>query len=491
MATNQELMHQYVTGEPAKDSGKEAAAAMDAAPKSTRTGNAKVSEADLAAHDKRFHHGHYDGGKCEFRTKHGIATTAGKNRVVKLASADKPTPKATTVQGEGIGIFYRDANAKGERKEMKIGDRVRSRQALGEYEIVGADGKGGINLMEADHYGDEGRAAQTFGTDGSDLYLVRETSVVPKKANENAQDYLDAVAKDKKKSDKKDGDAKKDKAAKIKALQDLHDEYNKWFETSDKSDASAWLKEDDKRTKQLKDALEGLEIGKDIQWDADKRNWYALGENGEPKKDGGKDGGKKEELVLEPDDFLNRNSSSDATYKSGKYKGYEVTVCDLGDGRFTGYIEFPSMHPLSNFDFDERDGSLVDDVADKTIPGGITATGTGRFGWDYEHGGQEDFAKLSKEDKEARIAEDAKKVIDAIDSKTKDILTTAIKRKETPEFVKFIEDEAHQQAFEDETEFFATSTIQPYSDEYIEWCYNYLFGDAPLIDPELLGDKGK
>lgn len=68
------------------------------------------------------------------------------------------------------------------------------------------------------------------------------------------------------------------KEAKIQKLVALHDEYNKWFDESDKSDKEAWLAEDHKRTEALKAAMEGLEVGKDIQWDADKKNWYALGD---------------------------------------------------------------------------------------------------------------------------------------------------------------------------------------------------------------------
>lgn len=479
MATNSELFHQYITGEkPAPKSGKEAAAAMDAMPKSVNAGNAKCSAADLAAHDKQYHHGHYDGGKCEFRTKNGIPTTAGKNAVVKLAAAPAATPKATTVQGEGIGIFYRDANAKGERKEMKIGDRVRAKGALGEYEIFGADGKGGINLIEADYYGDEGRAPQMFGTDGSDLYLVRETSVVPKKdeKKESAQDYLDAVAKDKKKSEaKKAEDNAKEKAEKIKALQALHDDYNKWFETAQKDDPAKFLAEDKEWTAKMKDAMKGLVIGKDIQWDADKRNWYSLADGQKKSAPAKKDG---EELVLTEDKSM---SDSSGSWKSGKYKGYEVSVANLGEGRFAGYIDLPQVHPLGDYDFENRDTSQFYKIAD--VPGGITSAGVGRFGWDYENGAYDygDYASLSDEDKEKRVAEDAKKIIDAIEAKAADILNKRVERKESPEFLRFIESEEHQQSFEDETEFSATSRIQPYSDEYLDWCYNYLYGDEPLV----------
>lgn len=68
------------------------------------------------------------------------------------------------------------------------------------------------------------------------------------------------------------------KEAKIQKLIALHDDYNKWFDESDKTDKEAWLAEDHKRTEALKAAMEGLEVGKDIQWDADKKNWYAIGD---------------------------------------------------------------------------------------------------------------------------------------------------------------------------------------------------------------------
>ena len=479
MATNSELFHQYLTGEkPAPKSGKEAAAAMDAMPKSVNEGNAKCSAADLAAHDKQYHHGHYDGGKCEFRTKNGIPTTAGKNAVVKLASA-APTPKATSVQGEGIGIFYRDPAAM-QKQEMKVGDRVRSKQALGEYVIIGADGKGNITLMDADPDG-----TAMFNTEGSDLVCIQATTVDPaknpitgKKNAESAQDYLDAVDKDKKKSEaKKAEDNAKEKAEKIKALQALHDDYNKWFETAQKDDPAKFLAEDKEWTAKMKDAMKGLVIGKDIQWNADKRNWYALGgkqdksDSAPAKKDG-------EELVLTEDKSM---SDSSGSWKSGKYKGYEVSVANLGEGRFAGYIDLPKVHPLGDYDFENRDTSQFYKIAD--VPGGITSAGVGRFGWDYENGAYDygDYASLSDEDKEKRVAEDAKKIIDAIEAKAADILNKRVERKESPEFLRFIESEEHQQSFEDETEFSATSRIQPYSDEYLDWCYNYLYGDEPLV----------
>lgn len=480
MPTNSDLLHQYITGEkPAAKSGKETAAAMDAMPKSVNAGNAKVSVADLAAHDKHYHDGHYEGGKCDFRTKNGIPTTAGKNKVVKRAAAPAATPKDTTVQGEGIGIFYRDPLALGAKQEMKVGDRVRAKGALGEYVIIGADGKGNITLMDADTDG-----TASFVTDGSDLVCIQPTTVDPaknpitgKKNAESAQDYLDAVEKDKKKSEaKKAEDKAKEKAEKIKALQDLHDEYNKWFENSDKSDPSAWLAEDKKWTDKMNAAMKGLVIGKDIQWDADKRNWYSIADGQKKSDAAAKNGG--EELVLTEDKAM---SDSSGSWKHGKYKDYEVSVANLGEGRFAGYIDIPEVHPLGNYDFENRDTSQFYKIAD--VPGGITSAGVGRFGWDYENGATDygDFASLSDEDKEKRVAEDAKKIIDAIEAKRADILKKRVERKETPEFLRFIENEEHQQSFEDETDYVARGKIQPYTDEYLDWCYDYLYGDEPLV----------
>ena len=401
MATNEELMHQYVTGEkPAAKSGKETAAAMDAMPKSVGAGNAKCSVADLAAHDKHYHDGHYEGGKCDFRTKNGIPTTAGKNKVVKLASANKPT----TVD-------------------------------------------------------------------------PAKNPITGKKNAESAQDYLDSVEKDKKKSEaKKAEDKAKEKAEKIKALQDLHDEYNKWFETSDKSDPSAWLAEDKKWTDKMNAAMKGLVIGKDIQWDADKRNWYSLADGQKKSDAAAKNDG--EELVLTEDKAM---SDSSGSWKHGKYRDYEVSVANLGEGRFTGYIDLPEVHPLGNYDFENRDTSEFYKIAD--VPGGITSAGVGRFGWDYENGATDygDFASLSDEDKEKRVAEDAKKIIDAIEAKKADILKKRVERKESPEFKRFIESEEHQKSFEDETDYVARGKIQPYTDEYLDWCYDYLYGDEPLV----------
>lgn len=358
----------------------------DAAPKKDPT---------LAAHDKRFHpQGYKEGDSCKFRE--ALAKGDKSDAALAAAEAVEARKKATTVQGEGIGIFYRDPTSIG-KKEMKVGDLVRARGALGEYYIVGSDGKGGIDLMEAE-------GTRMFGTDGSDLILVRATSVKPPKRS-LIDKYLsmsdDGFAKDVLSLDEKgikrlegeikgflsnsipnadvkvvkdqpekgqfaiavagvsdwdlqralssyprtgywsftdryegnnvklDGDdkprkyaflsfkAKEDKPAepskqeKIAKLQKLHEDYNKWFETADRGDIHAWLKEEEKWVKDLKDALEGLEIGKDIQWDSDRRNFYSLSD----KKDKPTFNPDNRFHMAEDDDLWRRRNEGDADAK--------------------------------------------------------------------------------------------------------------------------------------------------------------------------------
>lgn len=101
------------------------------------------------------------------------------------------------------------------------------------------------------------------------------------------------------------------KQKKIAKLQKLHEDYNKWFETADRGDIHAWLEEEEKRVKDLKDALEGLEIGKDIQWDSDKRNFYALSD----KKDKPTFNPDNRFHMAEDDDLWRRRNEGDSDAK--------------------------------------------------------------------------------------------------------------------------------------------------------------------------------
>lgn len=506
MPTNSDLLHQYITGEkPAAKSGKETAAAMDAMPKSVNAGNAKVSVADLAAHDKQYHHGHYEGGKCDFRTKNGIPTTAGKNKVVKLASADKPKAEEAKGGKDDSAQDYLDAVAKDKKTDKSgksrfhKGDRVWYSTPGGScwgtvadiptFESTKGEWHYKVNLDEFGRqvYAPGSKLSDTKPTMPKKKFAILQ-EVTEKASGEKGTVIMfegDGAYKVSFKSGAKkilredelvDEQAEKEKAEKIKALQDLHDEYNKWFENSDKSDPSAWLEEDKKWTDKMNAAMKGLVIGKDIQWDADKRNWYSVADGQKKSAAAAKNDG--EELVLTEDKSM---SDSSGSWKHGKYKDYEVSVANLGEGRFAGYIDIPEIHPLGNYDFENRDTSQFYKIAD--VPGGITSAGVGRFGWDYENGATDygDFASLSDEDKEKRVAEDAKKIIDAIEAKRADILKKRIERKETPEFLRFIESEEHQKSFEDETDYVARGKIQPYTDEYLDWCYDYLYGDEPLV----------
>lgn len=73
-----------------KSKGTEAtAAAQDAAVATDGNAGGGVSAESLAEHDKKYHDGHYKGGKCKFRTDHGIATT--------------PAPEGAEVTSTGEG----------------------------------------------------------------------------------------------------------------------------------------------------------------------------------------------------------------------------------------------------------------------------------------------------------------------------------------------------------------------------------------------------
>lgn len=73
-----------------KSKGTEAtAAAQDAAVATDGNAGGGVSAESLAEHDNKYHDGHYKGGKCKFRTDHGIATT--------------PAPEGAEVTSTGEG----------------------------------------------------------------------------------------------------------------------------------------------------------------------------------------------------------------------------------------------------------------------------------------------------------------------------------------------------------------------------------------------------
>lgn len=133
------------------------------------------------------------------------------------------------------------------------------------------------------------------------------------------------------------------KEAKIQKLIALHDDYNKWFDESDKTDKEAWLAEDHKRTEALKAAMEGLEVGKDIQWDADKKNWYALGDESDDGLKGQtlhNDELNRDETVLadvSKDGYRMVVLQSDKDYShnvNDKGRNFRMIVSRESDGRF-------------------------------------------------------------------------------------------------------------------------------------------------------------
>lgn len=119
---------------------------------------------------------------------------------------------------------------------------------------------------------------------------------------------IDPSKKDEGKGGEGDGDAKKDRQ--LKELNDLHAEYDKFIEESKKMRPDEFLKRNDELVTSMKKAMEGLEVGKDIQWDADKRRWYKL-------DDGGK--GAKAEST-EPMSFEDFAKSDEPEAKDGKDK---------------------------------------------------------------------------------------------------------------------------------------------------------------------------
>ena len=81
------------------------------------TGDAapSASQSDLAAHDKRFHDGHYEGGECKYRTEHGIPTTPAKKNStdVKKSDTSAETRKPTAAE-EYVEAVEKDRKAKEE-----------------------------------------------------------------------------------------------------------------------------------------------------------------------------------------------------------------------------------------------------------------------------------------------------------------------------------------------------------------------------------------
>lgn len=77
----------------------------------------------LAAHDKRFHGGHYEGGECKYREEHGITTTPAKKNSAD-AKSDDTTSKPTAAE-EYIEAVEKDKKTDKSWKSMfHKGDRV-------------------------------------------------------------------------------------------------------------------------------------------------------------------------------------------------------------------------------------------------------------------------------------------------------------------------------------------------------------------------------
>ena len=112
-----------------KSKGTEAtAAAQDAAVATDGNAGGGVSAESLAEHDNKYHDGHYKGGKCKFRTDHGIATT--------------PAPEGAEVTSTGEG---EESVATKEETSVDTADK---NKGGGDAQTQNADNAGGANAAK-------------------------------------------------------------------------------------------------------------------------------------------------------------------------------------------------------------------------------------------------------------------------------------------------------------------------------------------------------
>lgn len=115
-----------------KSKGTEAtAAAQDAAVATDGNAGGGVSAESLAEHDNKYHDGHYKGGKCKFRTDHGIATT--------------PAPEGAEVTSTGEG---EESVATKEEASVDTADKNKGGGDNAQTQTQNADNAGGANAAK-------------------------------------------------------------------------------------------------------------------------------------------------------------------------------------------------------------------------------------------------------------------------------------------------------------------------------------------------------
>lgn len=115
-----------------KSKGTEAtAAAQDAAVATDGNAGGGVSAESLAEHDNKYHDGHYKGGKCKFRTDHGIATT--------------PAPEGAEVTSTGEG---EESVATKEETSVDTADKNKGGGDNAQTQTQNADNAGGANAAK-------------------------------------------------------------------------------------------------------------------------------------------------------------------------------------------------------------------------------------------------------------------------------------------------------------------------------------------------------
>lgn len=113
-----------------KSKGTEAtAAAQDAAVATDGNAGGGVSAESLAEHDNKYHDGHYKGGKCKFRTDHGIATT--------------PAPEGAEVTSTGEG-----EESVATKEETSVDTADKNKGGGDNAQTQNADNAGGANAAK-------------------------------------------------------------------------------------------------------------------------------------------------------------------------------------------------------------------------------------------------------------------------------------------------------------------------------------------------------
>lgn len=179
-----------------KSKGTEAtAAAQDAAVAADGSTGGGVSAESLAEHDKKYHNGRYTGGKCKFRTDHGIATEPapdgaevtstgeGEESVATKAETDvdavsKDHPDKPVKDGgqDGGGEVQQTAGEISE-VEKKVAQALEdgvdestlpTEEEVAEQDVVSKDGAGTKDNEPAKTDGEQNQNADNAGGDNAD-----------------------------------------------------------------------------------------------------------------------------------------------------------------------------------------------------------------------------------------------------------------------------------------------------------------------------------